>query len=68
MRLISKFYQIFRKFLGRRFEMEVTRYSKERQRRVYNYSKSAGASDEQARTEVIKLKNFINNGALPHNK
>ncbi len=65
---IAEDIQVEKVFLGRRFEMEITRYSKERQRRVYNYAKSAGAADEQARAEVIKLKDFINNGALPHNK
>jgi len=65
---IAKDVQANKVLLGRRFEMEVTRYSKERLRKVFDYAKSAGATDEQARGEVIELNDFINNGAVPHNK
>ena len=65
---IAKDVQANKVLLGRRFEMEVTRYSQVRLWKVFDYSKSAGATDEQARRVVIQLKNFINNGAVPHNE
>ena len=57
-----------KEFLSKRFQMEVTRYSKLRKDRVYDYAKNTGATDEQARVLCVYLKDFINNGALPSNK
>lgn len=65
---IAKDVQANKVLLGRRFEMEVTRYSQVRLWMVFDYAKSAGATDEQSRRVVIQLKNFINNGAVPHNE
>jgi len=65
---IAKDVQANKVLLGRRFEREVTRYSQVRLWKVFDYAKSAGATDEQARRVVIQLKNFINNGAVPHNE
>ena len=65
---IAEDVQVEKAFLGGRFEMEVSRYSKMRQSMICNYAKSTGATDEQARVLIIKLKDFINNGVLPHNE
>ena len=64
---IEKDVQREKDFLGERYDMQVTRYSKMRLARVLNFSKSAGASEDQARLIANDFKGFINTGALPQN-
>jgi len=54
-------------FLGGRYGMQVTRYSKMRLTRVLSFSTNAGASEDQAILIANDIKNFINTGALPQN-
>ncbi len=50
-----------------KYGMKVTRCSKMRLMKVFNFSKNAGATDEQACSVAKYLANFINTGALPCN-
>tara|TARA_B110000438_G_scaffold39531_1_gene39417 strand:- start:544 stop:1527 length:984 start_codon:yes stop_codon:yes gene_type:complete len=64
---IGKDVQKEKNFLGGRYDMLVTRYSKMRLTRVLSFSTSAGASEDQANLIANDFKNFINTGALPQN-
>ena len=64
---IGKDVQREKDFLGGRYDMQVTRYSKMRLTRVLSFSTSAGASEDQARLIANDFKGFINTGALPQN-
>ena len=64
---IGKDVQKEKDFLGGKYDMQVTRYSKMRLTGVLSFSTSAGASEDQASLIANDFKKFINTGALPQN-